>query len=207
MLVDLVRHARSPRCELESYLTNMMRVMAFDADRRGRLVAGDDLDAYTSWLAKAVTDAVSHFVGGGHAALDGDRYRAAAGAHILHMLRDTYEDVRVGYYNIPRERLEAYGIGPEDIGSAAYRAWVSERVRLARSEFAAGRAYIARCDGQRYRLAGLAYIGRFEWLIERLERDGFRLQPHYDEPSSVATALRMGGRTAQRMLVRSGQGQ
>ena len=35
------------------------------------------------------------------------RYLAVTGAHIAHMLRDTFDDVQAGYYNIPREVLEA----------------------------------------------------------------------------------------------------
>ena len=37
---------------------------------------------------------------------DETRYLAVAGAHIVHMLRDTFDDMQLGYYNIPREVLE-----------------------------------------------------------------------------------------------------
>jgi phytoene/squalene synthetase len=116
---------------------------------------------------------------------------AASAAHIMHMLRDTYDDVRLGYYNIPREVLEANGIGPLDVDNDAYRAWVKRRVQLSRAYFDAGRAYLARVPNVRYRLAGLAYIARFEWLSEALEAENFRLRPEYSERHSIGTALRM----------------
>jgi phytoene/squalene synthetase len=133
-----------------------------------------------------------HFIGhGAFAPRDETRYLAASGAHVLHMLRDTYDDARAGYFNVPREVLEANAIGPHDVHSDAYRAWVKSRVELARAYFDAGRAYYARVQNPRHRLAGLAYMARFEWLMETLEREGFSLRPRYDEKRSLATGLRM----------------
>ncbi len=193
MLVELVRHADPTGGGLAAYLRHMMLVMDFDVRRRGRLVSQGELDDYTSWLAIAVTEAMHHFIGHGAAAPHDDtRYLAVSGAHILHMLRDTFEDTSAGYFNVPRELLEAHSIGPEDIQSDAYRGWVETRVQHARACLDAGRAYFARVQSARHRLAGLAYMARFEWLTETIERDGFRLRPQYRERTSLATGLRMG---------------
>jgi phytoene/squalene synthetase len=200
MLVELVGHAGPERGGLDSYLRNMMRVMAFDVRRRDRPVSGAELDGYTRWLAIAVSDAMHHFIGhGSRPAPDEARYLAVSGAHILHMLRDTYEDLRAGYCNVPREVLEAAAIGPADTDSDAYRAWVAARVELARAHLAAGRSYFARLECRRHRLAGLAYIGRFDWVAETIERDGFRLRRRYDDARGLGTMLRMGGATAAGM--------
>ncbi len=193
MLVELVDHADRSGGGLDAYLRQMMRVMEFDVRRRGRLISQAELDDYTRSLAIAVTEAMHHFIGHGAAApRDETRYLAASGAHILHMLRDTDADLRAGYVNIPREVLETGGIGPADVHSEPYRAWVRDRVQLARADLEAGRAYFARVASRRYRLAGLAYICRFRWLIETIERDDFRLRPEYAERRSRSTWLRMG---------------
>lgn len=192
MLVDLVRRADGADRGLEAYLRHMMLVMDFDVRRRGRLVAEAELADYTRWLATAVTGAMQHFLGGDTATPCDERsYLAASGAHILHMLRDTYADLRAGYVNIPREVLEAYSIEPGDVHGDAYRMWVESRVRLARAHFDAGRTYLARVEDARYRLAGFAYIARFEWLIETLEREDFKLRERYDERRRLSTGLRM----------------
>jgi phytoene/squalene synthetase len=126
MLVELVRNAESTDRGLEAYLRHMMLVMDFDVRRRGRIVSQAQLDDYTRWLAIAVTEAMHHFIGHGAAAPhDETRYLAVSGAHILHMLRDTYADARAGYFNVPRELLEAQSIAPEDFHSDAYRAWAA----------------------------------------------------------------------------------
>ena len=192
MLVDLLRDADLEDGALEAYLRYMMLVMDFDVRRRGRLVSEAELNEYTRWLAVAVTEAMHHFIGNeAGAPRDETRYRAVAGAHVLHMLRDTCPDLRAGYYNVPREWLERFSIGPGDLNCEAYRSWVAARVGLARADLETGRAYYERVRSLRHRLAGLAYIARFEWLIEQLERDEFRLRPRYDDVRSLSTGLRM----------------
>ncbi|HYU81487.1 MAG TPA: squalene/phytoene synthase family protein [Candidatus Polarisedimenticolia bacterium] len=192
MLVELVRHTAPRDLSLEAYLRNMMLVMDFDVRRRGQLVSEAELSDYTRWLAVAVTEAMQFFIGNGTAAPhDETRYLAVEGAHILHMLRDTFADVRAGYFNIPREVLAAHSIGPDDVHSDAYRAWVADRVRLAHADLDGGKAYFTRAESRRHRLAGLAYIARFEWLIETLEREDFRPRDRYGESRALATGLHM----------------
>jgi phytoene/squalene synthetase len=194
MLVDLVRHAEVEDGGLTAYLRHMMLVMEFDLRRRGRLISDVELSEYTRWLAVAVTEAMHHFIGNGAVApRDDTRYRAVAGAHILHMLRDTAADLRAGYFNVPREWLERFSIGPGDVDCDAYRSWVAGRVELARANLEAGRAYYRQVQSLRHRVAGLAYMARFEWLIEQLERDEFRVRSGYDDVLTLGTGLRMSG--------------
>jgi phytoene/squalene synthetase len=192
MLVELVQHDHQKNSGLEAYLRNMMLVMEFDARRRGRLVSQAELSEYTRWLASAVTEAMHHFIGHGcFAPQDETRYLAVSAAHVTHMLRDTFEDIQGGYYNIPREVLEANHIGPQDVHSEAYLAWVKSRVQLAREYFEAGRDYLRRVQNPRCRLAGFAYTARFEWLLDTIEREGYALRPRYSERSSSGAGLRM----------------
>ena len=180
MLAELFRHGGQADAGLRSYVQHMMLVMAFDVGRRGRLITRQELDEYTGSLAIAVTDVMHHFIGhGSPIAEDADRYRAVTGAHILHMLRDTEEDLQAGYFNVPLEVLDAASIGPRDVHCHAYRRWVQERVRQADGDLRAGERYFARLRCRRHRLAGLAYIARFRWLIEQLDRDDFRVRPTY----------------------------
>ena len=198
MLIELVRHAQPGDIGLDAYLRNMMLVMDFDVRRRGRLVSQAELNDYTRSLAIAVTEAMHHFIGNGdRAPHDEGRYLAVSGAHILHMLRDTYVDMRAGYFNVPREFLETHSIGPRAVHSDAYREWVADRVDLARSYLDAGRTYFSAVKCRRHRLAGLAYIARFQWLIETLERDQFNVRPEYRERSMLASGLRTGSQVVR----------
>ncbi len=192
LLIDLIQSDREPDSGLQSYIRYMMAVMAFDAERRDRLISGYELNNYIHWLAVAVTEALHHFICHNSRAPRNElRYQAVAGAHITHMLRDTLEDVEAGYINIPCEVIESGGIDPYDVHSVAYRAWVKQRVELARDCFKAGREYLSQVENLRCRLAGYAYIARFESVLDSIEHDDYRLRATYPECKSLCTALRM----------------
>jgi phytoene/squalene synthetase len=177
---------------LQTYIRNMMAVMAFDAQRRGRLISQDELNEYTHWLAVAVTEAMHYFIGHDDGSPRGEvRYLAVTGAHITHMLRDTLDDVHAGYFNIPVEFLKLHSIDPQDVESPAYRLWVQSRVNQARTCFESGRRYLARVENPRCRMAGFAYAARFEGVLSSIESDGYRLRSEYPECKSLSAGLKM----------------
>ena len=185
LLADLIIQNDVTNCGLQMYVDYMMAVMVFDAHRKGYFVSEAALTQYTGWLAMAVTEALHYFVGHNQAApQDERRYLAVTAAHITHMLRDTVEDTAVGYYNIPLEYLQDHRLRPTDITHEAYRAWVQGRVQLARDYFAASKTYLAEVGNLRCRLAGYAYIGRFEIVLDAIERDNYYLRSDYPERKS-----------------------
>lgn len=201
MLVELIQRDQQKNSGLQLYLRNMMQVMDFDAGRRGKLISQVELNEYTRWLATGVMECIHYFIGhDDYSPHDETRYLAVAGAHIAHMLRDTFDDMQLGYYNIPREVLEANHIEPQDVQSAAYCTWVKSRVELAREYFRAGKSYFARVQNRRCRLACFAYIARFEWLLDTIEREGYQLRSQYDERKSAGTGLRMSWLTLASMF-------
>ena len=194
MLAELVQSDRDPagRSGLQSYIQNMMAVMAFDAERKGRLISKSELTTYAHTLAVAVTEAMHYFIGHNCASPRGEaRYLAVTGAHITHMLRDTLEDNTAGYFNIPGEYLEAHHISPLEVESDPYRDWVKSRVQLARSYFKAGRDYMAQVENIRCRLAGYAYMARFETVLDLIEQDDYLLRARYPERKTLAAGARM----------------
>lgn len=205
LLMALVRGDHEDDSLLRSYIRNMMAVMAFDADRRWLVITEQELADYALRLATAVTDALHYFINHDHAAPHSpSRYLPAMGAHITHMLRDTYEDVAAGYFNVPRELLEASGIGPADVTSEPYREWVRGRVRLARSCFAAGADYLSQVEGLRCRLAGYAYMARFTGVLDAIEREGYQLRPSYPERHRLSYGLRAAGSVGASALLPRG---
>ncbi len=201
LLVELAQHDHEKNSGLQLYLRNMMQVMDFDARRRERLISQAELNEYTRWLAVAVMECIHYFIGhDDFAPRDETRYLAVAAAHITHMLRDTFDDTRIGYYNIPRAVLEENHIGVQDVSHEAYRAWVRGRVQLAREYFKAGKDYFARVKNPRCRLACYAYVARFEWLLDTIEKENYQLRPQYDERKSFGTGLLMSWLTLSSMI-------
>lgn len=196
ILVDLLRGEHETDSGLLAYVRNMMAVMSFDAHRHGRFITQTELTEYERLLATAVTEVLHHFIGHNqYAPHDESRYLTATAAHITHMLRDTFEDAAAGYYNVPRDLLAAHDIGPAEVTHEAYRNWVCERVALARRYFTLGRAYLLQVENGRCRLAGYAYIARFEGLLDTIEQDGYQLKPEYAGSHKLTAAKQAGWST------------
>ncbi|MGE5374147.1 MAG: phytoene/squalene synthase family protein [Bacteroidota bacterium] len=192
MLADLVQNDTEKNSGLQIYLRNMMDVMVFDAWRRGRIISQCELSDYSHKLGKAVTEALYYFIGHDDPSpCQEARYLAVTAAHITHMLRDAVEDVDNGYYNIPGEIVSVRGISPRDLSHPLYREWVCDRVHLARQDFKKGRACTSRVKNLRCRLAGFAYISRFEWMLDAIERNQYHLRSDYPERKSLKTGLWM----------------
>jgi phytoene/squalene synthetase len=205
MLVELIRSDTEKNSGLQTYLRNMMAVMAFDAERRGRLIAQNELNEYTRLLASAVTEAMHHFIGHGcYSPQNEMRYLAVTAAHITHMLRDTLDDIQSGYFNIPREVLDAHHISPQAVQNDAYRAWVRSRVQLARTYFKAGREYLNQVENPRCRLAGFAYTARFECVLDSIEREDYLLRAAYPERKGLSALVRVSGSILPAFFTRHG---
>ena len=193
MLADLIAHDRAPESGLGSFIRNFMGVIAFDAHRQGRLASQAELQAYTTCLATAVMDGLQYFIGNDQPyPHTHDRMLAATGAHITHMLRDLCEDLPAGLINIPAEYLETHGIDLKELkDNEALRLWVREQVALARDCFRQGKSYIHSLDVLRCKLAGVWYCARFEFILDLIERDGFRLRAEYPERHGLKVWLEM----------------
>jgi len=192
ILVDLVRHDTETSSGLQAYLRNMMDVMTFDVGRRGQVITQAELTHYSRKLATAVTEAMYYFIGHGDPAPHQEtRYLAVTAAHIVHMLRDAFEDTEAGYFNIPGEFLQKHAISAGDIESQAYRQWVCSRVRLARRYFKVSWASQAQIKSLRCRLASSAYMARFEWMLRTIERENYCLRCEYPDRRSLRAGLWM----------------
>ena len=204
MLANLVRSDGETHSGLQSYLRNMMGVMAFDTERRGRTITQAELAEYTRMLATAVSEAMCYFIGHGAVQPNAPHtetcYPSVLAAHITHMLRDTLEDIDAGYFNIPGEYLQSQAITACDVDSPAYREWVSQRIELARAHFKAGRACIARVKSLRRRLAGYAYTARFVFVLRLIEHDHGRLRRAYPERKGLRAVVWMGWSTLTSLL-------
>ena len=190
ILADLIGGCRHRHPGLRSYLERMMAVMEFDAGRRGLMITEIELDRYSQLLATAVMDAIAYFIGHGHRYPESPaRTQAVVSAHIIHMLRDTHDDIQAGYFNVPRSLLEVERLKPDDVQHPAYRQWIRRRIEAARRGFVEGKAYIRRMGCLRAQLAGYLYCARFELVLRRIELDGYRLREGSNRPTPFAARL------------------
>jgi phytoene/squalene synthetase len=192
ILARLIESDRGENSKLQSYLRNMMAITAFDARRKGQLITQKELDWYSSCLAKAVIDHLQHFICHDYPyPTTNGRYVAAIGAHVAHMLRDMVTDISNGYINIPKEYLETHKITPEDIHAPAFRAWVEERVALARQFFDEGKHYLNTIEALRYKVVCFWYCTRFDGLLDAIEREDYFLREGYNERHKLGTCFKL----------------
>ena len=192
IIADLISRDRGENSGLQSFIRNFLAIIEFDAYRKGRPISQDELTWYANCLGKSVTDGIQYFIGNGHPyPVTEDRYLAATAAHITHMLRDMVLDIADGYINIPREYLEAHAIGPEDVDSPPFQAWVRGRVERARQYFREGKRYLDQLDVLRCKIAGYWYCARFEGVLDTIERDGYVLRAAYNERHKLSAWPKM----------------
>ena len=192
IIVSLIEHDQDLNSGLRSYILNMLEILEFDAYRRGGSITEQEHVWYSKCLAKSVIDGLQYFINNGHPyPKTEDRYYSAIAAHITHMLRDMVWDIEEGYINIPQEYLETHGIGPEDMDSPQFRAWVKSQVDLAREYFKVGKRYIKQMDVLRYKIVCYWYCTRFDSILEAIERDGYCLRAEYPEQRSFFSWLRI----------------
>ena len=192
MVAVLISNDLGELSGLQSFLRNMLAIIEFDAQRKGKLISHQELDWYTDVLSISITDGLQYFIGHGHRyPAGGARLLAAKAAHIAHLLRDHLQDLTEGYINIPREYLETHSINPDEVESPPFRAWVQDRVMLARDYFTAGKEYFDRVDVLRFRIVTYWYWARFEGVLDMIERDGYVLRESYGERRKFPTLLKI----------------
>ncbi len=192
ILRDLIRNDRGEDSGLKSFICNMFAIIEFDAHRKGKLISSEELDWYVNTLGKSVTDGLLYFIGNGSPYPEAsNRYQAATAAHISHLLRDTEQDKRDGFFNIPSEYLLEKEIKVNDVDDPAYKEWVRTRVETARLMFVEGKKYLDGLEVLRSKIVGYWYCARFEVVLDTIEADGYRVRPEYHERRQIRTWLKI----------------
>ena len=190
ILRDLIINDRGENSGLQSFISNMFAIIEFDAHRKGRLISAEELDWYVNTLGISVTDGLLYFIGNGSPYPErSNRYLAGTAAHISHLLRDTDQDNRDGFFNIPSEYLADKNIKMDDVDNPAYKDWVRGRVEQARVMFTEGKKYLDELEILRSKIVGYWYCARFEVVLDTIEADGYRLRREYHERRQIRTWL------------------
>ncbi len=192
IIAVLIEQDQKENSKLQSFIRNMFAIVEFDAYRKGQLINAEQLEWYSDCLAKSATDGLQYFIGNDHQyPVTANRYCAAKGAHIVHLLRDTVDDVRNGFINIPHEYVKQQNIGPSQIEGPAFRAWVQARANQARAYFKEGKSYLESLEVLRCKIVGLCYCARFERVLDIIEKEDYLLRDTYKEKHNSSTLFRM----------------
>ncbi len=192
IIAVLIGNDHKANSKLKSFISNMFAIVEFDAYRKGQIITENQLEWYTNCVAKSTTDGLQYFIGNNHQYPTTDnQYFAAKGAHIVHLLRDTVEDMQNGFFNVPKEYIELNGIDLSQLESSAFRAWVHERTAKAREYFIKGKHYLETLKVLRCKTVGLWYCARFESILDKIEDENYLLRSNYKEESKGSRLFKM----------------
>jgi phytoene/squalene synthetase len=126
MLHNLIEHDKTKGGDLRDYLMDMFSALEFDTQRRYQLSSQDSLDKYSWSLGRAYTNALWVFTSHQSVQINPLCYSAGYAAHQVHILRDFYIDLSLGYYNISFEELAAFGWSFNQLERTDIRPWVGK---------------------------------------------------------------------------------
>ena len=174
MLAQMVRYDCMNGCRLRSFVMDMFGALEFDASRRYQVRSQRKLDAYSHALGRSYTDVLQAFAGmGGVGGTDSLAGVAGYAAHQVHILRDLYVDLSLGYCNISSEDLTRYQWTVQSLPHDDLRPWVDATARKAQAAFKRGLQGIALIRSPRCRLLGYATSAHYMIVLERLALNGY----------------------------------
>jgi phytoene/squalene synthetase len=108
-----------------------------------------------------------------------DKYDEGIGCKLVHLLRDFIEDFSQGYVNISQDDIERYRINLDNINDDKFRAWVKDKVGLAKKYFRKGKRNLSNSRHLRYKIATYLYCAKYEDVLTRIEKDNYHLRLVY----------------------------
>lgn len=112
-------------------ITDFLDALTWDVERRYTLCSRADLEQYSQRLGRAYASGLLYGFGlDPTAECYGDiPTQSGTAAHLAHVLRDLQVDLQVGYANVAREDIEAFGL---DLGCLDANPWERWRQDVAR---------------------------------------------------------------------------
>ncbi len=183
--------------EKEAFLA-LVDGMEMDAAEDIRAPALAELELYCARVAGAVGRLSVRVFGSTEAAADEVAYELGQALQLTNILRDLDEDAARGRLYLPRELLEAHGVGERDslavLGHPALPGVCADLAALARQRFANAAAALDKCARGPMRPA-FAMMAVYRRILDRLEARGWtRLDERVglSKPEKLWIAFRHG---------------
>jgi phytoene/squalene synthetase len=177
MLVSLITYDLDNRRRLQEFVRQMFAALEFDAQRRYRLSPRKSLETYSENLGKAYTNGLMIFAGSAASEYTNNLvYQAGVAAHYIHILRDFWVDLSLGYFNISQEEIVEFGWSIDSLRTVDLSPWVRRVIDKARESFEVGLVEIGRLRTMRYRFLGYAKSIQYILVMRQITLNGFELR-------------------------------
>jgi len=160
---------------LKTVIKKMFEVFDFDIKRKNTFPDFEGLDEYSKKIGDAYTRALLFFLA--PSLPYKEKYSISAYAsHQVHLLRDFLIDKENGYFNISREEINKYNIKKDLSQDEAFSHWLKEKIRNIKSLFIEGKKTFSEIPILKVKLTGYLYCSRYERVIRRIEKNGYKLR-------------------------------
>lgn len=162
---------------LQKYISQMIKALEFDVERRYQIVSKNVLNDYSRRLGQSYTGVFTIITVGDQ--LSPDVYaqlgQGGVAAHLVHILRDLHEDISYGYYNFGKEDAKKYGMSINQISDAAIETWAYEVSKKAWVMFNAGFRGLKSVRSTRYHLLYNTIVAPYFFLLKKIESNNYKL--------------------------------
>jgi hypothetical protein len=175
-LASIIKYDLNHQNSFRDLFHEMFDVFEFDVRRRNKPSDAGSLIKYSLKLSRAYTTLLIMFLNPQYKISEHD-IQLAHGCHLVHMLRDFYEDQKLGYLNIPGEDLDNLDL--DNPHSESFRNWVKQRVVFTGEKLGNGKILLTSTPYIRIQLIALLYCFRYQTILRQLKENGFALKPKY----------------------------
>ena len=159
---------------LRTVIRKMFEVFNFDIKRKNTFPHLEDLNDYSRKIGDAYTRALLFFLAPGLPYKEEFSLSAYA-SHQVHLLRDFIIDKENSYFNISREEITRFNIKKDLTQDHNFSYWVKDKAEKIKTLFAKGKKHIKDIPILQVRLTGYLYCSRYEKVLSRIEKNGYKL--------------------------------
>jgi phytoene/squalene synthetase len=159
---------------LRTVIRKMFEVFDFDIKRKNTIPNFEDLNDYSKKIGDAYTRALLFFLAP-RLTYKEEFSLSAYASHQAHLLRDFIIDKENHYFNISREEITRFNIKKDLTQDKNFSNWVKDKVDNIKILFRNGKKQIKKIPILQVRLTGYLYCSRYEKVIARIEKNGYRL--------------------------------
>lgn len=139
MAATAIKEDKKNGSQLQSMITGFLEAIAWDVERRNKIVNQIELDRYSLLLGRSYSEGLLYGLklNPCESTYSTPKTLCGVAAHWSHLLRDLSEDLKLGYINISDDDIKQYSINLKN--SQTLLPWIREKCCRTLDMFAEGR--------------------------------------------------------------------
>lgn len=176
LLICFIKQSIQNGLNIYSPVMRMFSALEFDVNRRFLLSTKASLDAYSYNLGTAyIGFFYSLMVKNDESNQESIKFWAGYAAHLVHIIRDFFQDLSQGFFNISFEDMTRLNVSLTDLKTIEEYHWISDLSKRAWKYFYLGLYEISRIPNWRFRLLAYALSAKYMLLLEQIRSNCYRI--------------------------------